>query len=152
MKVLIADKFEKSGIEGLKAAGCEVVFEPDLKDDTLVEAIKKTQAEVLVVRSTAVSEAMLDSGNLALATLLAAVGLYGESIDTTSPQLTVDPSSPVQPGSLISNLNTITLAVTDPVQPGLDPSDPTRVWTYQEYATSAEVDRWTTCWVAFALR
>jgi hypothetical protein len=34
----------------------------------------------------------------------------------------------------------------------LDPSDPNRVWTYQEYATSAEVDRWTTCWVAFALR
>jgi hypothetical protein len=34
----------------------------------------------------------------------------------------------------------------------LDPSDPTRIWTYQEYATSVEVDRWTTCWVAFALR
>ncbi len=34
----------------------------------------------------------------------------------------------------------------------LDPSDPTRIWTYQEYATSAEVDRWTTCWVVFALR
>jgi D-3-phosphoglycerate dehydrogenase len=66
MKVLIADKFEKSGIEGLKAAGCEVVFEPDLKDDTLVEAIKKTEAEVLVVRSTVVIEAMLDAGKLAL--------------------------------------------------------------------------------------
>ena len=39
MKVLIADKFEKSGIEGLRAAGCEVVYEPDLKDDTLIAAI-----------------------------------------------------------------------------------------------------------------
>ena len=39
MKVLVADKFEKSGIEGLKAAGCEVVFEPDLKDATLAEAL-----------------------------------------------------------------------------------------------------------------
>ena len=38
MKVLVADKFEKSGIEGLKAAGCEVIFEPDLKDATLTEA------------------------------------------------------------------------------------------------------------------
>ncbi len=66
MKVLIADKFEKSGIEGLKAAGCDVVFEPDLKEDTLVEAIKKTQAEVLVVRSTVVNEAMLEAGNVAL--------------------------------------------------------------------------------------
>ena len=30
MRVLVADKFEKSGIEGLKAAGCAVVYEPDL--------------------------------------------------------------------------------------------------------------------------
>ncbi len=66
MKVLIADKFEKSGIEGLQATGCEVVFEPDLKDDTLVEAIRKTKADVLVVRSTVVNEAMLDAGNLTL--------------------------------------------------------------------------------------
>jgi D-3-phosphoglycerate dehydrogenase / 2-oxoglutarate reductase len=66
MKVLIADKFEKSGIEGLKAAGCEVIFEPDLKDDTLVEAIRNTGAEVLVVRSTAVNDAMLQAGRLSL--------------------------------------------------------------------------------------
>src|SRR3990170_56603 len=39
MKVLIADKFEKSGVEGLKAAGCDVVQEPDLKDDALAKAI-----------------------------------------------------------------------------------------------------------------
>ncbi|MBE3071820.1 MAG: hydroxyacid dehydrogenase [Acidobacteria bacterium] len=66
MKVLIADKFEKSGIEGLQAAGCEVVFEPDLKDATLVEAVARTQADVLVVRSTVVTEAMLEAGKLAL--------------------------------------------------------------------------------------
>jgi D-3-phosphoglycerate dehydrogenase len=66
MKVLVADKFEKSGIEGLKAAGCEVVYEPDLKDATLVEAIGKTGANVLVVRSTLVTEPMLDAGRLSL--------------------------------------------------------------------------------------
>ena len=66
MKVLVADKFEKSGIEGLKAAGCEVIYEPDLKDATLVEAIGKTGADVLVVRSTQVTEPMLDAGHLAL--------------------------------------------------------------------------------------
>ena len=66
MKVLVADKFEKSGIEGLKAAGCEVIFEPDLKDATLTEALAKTGAEVLVVRSTQVTEPMMDAGKLAL--------------------------------------------------------------------------------------
>jgi D-3-phosphoglycerate dehydrogenase / 2-oxoglutarate reductase len=66
MKVLIADKFEASGVEGLRAAGCEVVHEPDLKDDTLTRAITDTQADVLVVRSTKVTEPMLDAGRLSL--------------------------------------------------------------------------------------
>jgi D-3-phosphoglycerate dehydrogenase len=66
MIVLIADKFEKSGIDGLAAAGCEVVYQPDVKDDTLLAAIRETHADALVVRSTKVTEAMLDAGRLAL--------------------------------------------------------------------------------------
>ena len=66
MKVLVADKFEQSGIDGLKAAGCEVVYQPDLKDAALVEAIRETGAEVLVVRGTAVSAAALEAGELSL--------------------------------------------------------------------------------------
>ncbi len=66
MKVLIADKFESSGVAGLKAAGCEVVHESDLKDEALTEAIAATQADVLVVRSTKVTEAMLEAGRLSL--------------------------------------------------------------------------------------
>jgi D-3-phosphoglycerate dehydrogenase / 2-oxoglutarate reductase len=66
MTVLVADKFEKSGIEGLKAAGCDVVYEPDLKDDALTEAIARTGADVLVVRSTKVTTPMLDAGRLSL--------------------------------------------------------------------------------------
>jgi D-3-phosphoglycerate dehydrogenase len=66
MTVLVADKFEKSGIDGLTAAGCDVVYEPDLKDDALTEAIRTTGADVLVVRGTKVTAAMLDAGRLAL--------------------------------------------------------------------------------------
>jgi D-3-phosphoglycerate dehydrogenase len=66
MKVLIADKFETSGIEGLKAAGCDVVYEPDLKDDGLTQAIASTAADVLVVRGTRVTAPMLDAGRLSL--------------------------------------------------------------------------------------
>jgi len=66
MRVLIADKFEQSGIEGLKAAGCEVLYQPDLKDDALTHAIRETNADVLVVRGTNVTGAMLETGSLAL--------------------------------------------------------------------------------------
>jgi D-3-phosphoglycerate dehydrogenase / 2-oxoglutarate reductase len=66
VKVLVADKFEQSGIDGLKAAGCEVVYQPDLKDDTLTHALRETSADVLVVRSTAVTGPMLETGSLSL--------------------------------------------------------------------------------------
>ncbi len=59
MNILIADKFESFGIEKLREAGCEVTFEPDLKDDTLTDAIAKTACEVLIVRSTKVNAAAL---------------------------------------------------------------------------------------------
>ena len=66
MKVLVADKFERSGLEGLEAAGCEVVYEPDLKDEGLTEAVRTSGADVLVVRSTKVTTPMLDAGRLSL--------------------------------------------------------------------------------------
>jgi D-3-phosphoglycerate dehydrogenase len=66
MRVLIADKFEQSGRDGLEAAGCDYSYQPDVKDDTLVEAIKAYAPDALVVRSTKVSEAMLDAGALKL--------------------------------------------------------------------------------------
>ncbi|MDT7605304.1 MAG: D-3-phosphoglycerate dehydrogenase / 2-oxoglutarate reductase [Acidobacteriota bacterium] len=66
MKVLVADKFEQSGQAGLREAGCEVSYQPDLKDDALVEAIAREQSDVLVVRGTKVSEAALDAGALKL--------------------------------------------------------------------------------------
>jgi D-3-phosphoglycerate dehydrogenase len=59
MRVLVADKFEKSGLEGLRALGCEVVFEPDLKEQALVEAVVSSGAQVLIVRSTKVTSAMM---------------------------------------------------------------------------------------------
>lgn len=66
MHVLIADKFEQTGRDGLQAIGCQVSFQPDLKDDALVAAIAEHQPDVLIVRSTKVTEAMLAAGPLKL--------------------------------------------------------------------------------------
>lgn len=66
MKILIADKFEESGRIGLRTIGCEISFQPDLKDDALVEAIAKEQPDVLIVRGTKVTEPMLAAGPLKL--------------------------------------------------------------------------------------
>jgi D-3-phosphoglycerate dehydrogenase len=66
MKVLVADPFEQSGLDGLEAAGCSVVFDASLKDDALVAAVRESRAEVLIVRSTKVTAAMMDAGAVAL--------------------------------------------------------------------------------------
>jgi D-3-phosphoglycerate dehydrogenase len=66
MHVLIADKFEQSGQDGLKAAGCAVAYQPGLKDDALAEAVGRLRPDVLVVRSTKVTEAILSAGALKL--------------------------------------------------------------------------------------
>jgi D-3-phosphoglycerate dehydrogenase len=54
MKILIADKFEKSGIEGLKAAGAEVVYQPAAGAEGLAAAVAAASPELLVVRSSKV--------------------------------------------------------------------------------------------------
>ncbi len=66
MKVLVADKFEQSGLNGLKETGCDVVYNPDLKEQALVSGLEATKADILIVRSTKVTEPMLDTGYLSL--------------------------------------------------------------------------------------
>ncbi len=66
MRVLIADKFEQSGRDGLQALGCNVSYHPDLKDEALVAAINQDSPDVIVVRGTKVTEPMLDAGPVKL--------------------------------------------------------------------------------------
>jgi D-3-phosphoglycerate dehydrogenase len=66
MRVLIADKFEQSGRDGLQAIGCDVSYQADLKDEALTAAILETTPDVLVVRGTKVTEAMLAGGQIKL--------------------------------------------------------------------------------------
>jgi D-3-phosphoglycerate dehydrogenase len=66
VRVLIADKFEQSGIDGLKAAGCEISYKPGTKDAALAAEVASSKPDVLVVRSTKVTEAILSAGPLKL--------------------------------------------------------------------------------------
>lgn len=55
MKILVADKFEKIGLDGLKALSCDVVSMPDVGAEKLPGALAETNPRVLVVRGTKVS-------------------------------------------------------------------------------------------------
>ncbi|HRJ26524.1 MAG TPA: 3-phosphoglycerate dehydrogenase family protein [Fimbriimonadaceae bacterium] len=66
MKILVADAFEASGLEGLRPLASELLYEPDLKDEALGQRIQETGVDVLVVRSTKVTEAMMEGSRLSL--------------------------------------------------------------------------------------
>ncbi|GJM19137.1 MAG: D-3-phosphoglycerate dehydrogenase [Phycisphaeraceae bacterium] len=63
MRILIADKFEAAGVEGLEALGCTVTVEPGLGPDTLAGALRSSEADVLVVRSTKVPAAVIEGAS-----------------------------------------------------------------------------------------
>jgi D-3-phosphoglycerate dehydrogenase / 2-oxoglutarate reductase len=63
MKILVADAFEKSGLDGLAALGCEVIYEPKLEGPALGARLGETAAEVLVVRGTRVGAAEIDAAS-----------------------------------------------------------------------------------------
>lgn len=62
----MADKFEKSGLDGLQQLGVDVDYQPDLKDAALRDALQSSKAEVLVVRSTKVTADMVESPELSV--------------------------------------------------------------------------------------
>lgn len=67
MRILIADKFSAVGQEALRGLGHELIFDPGLGAGDLPDALGKQRPEVLVVRSTKVSDAALAAaGELSL--------------------------------------------------------------------------------------
>lgn len=60
MKVLVADKFEKLGLDGLAALGCTVVNQPGIGTEKLGPALETEKPEILVVRSTKVPSTVLE--------------------------------------------------------------------------------------------
>jgi D-3-phosphoglycerate dehydrogenase / 2-oxoglutarate reductase len=92
MKVLIADKFEKVGIDGLKELGCTVVSEPDVKADALPDLIRKIDPNILIVRSKKVNVDALRAG-----TALTLVIRAGAGIDT------IDVAAASELGVFVSN-------------------------------------------------
>jgi D-3-phosphoglycerate dehydrogenase / 2-oxoglutarate reductase len=84
MKVLIADKFEKVGIDGLKELGCAVVSEPDVKADALPELIKRVDPHILIVRSKKVNAEALRAGTALTLVIRAGAGIDTIDVDAAS--------------------------------------------------------------------
>jgi D-3-phosphoglycerate dehydrogenase / 2-oxoglutarate reductase len=84
MKVLIADKFEKVGIDGLKELGCTVVSRPELTAEALPAAVKEVDPHILIVRSTKVNAETLYAGTSLTLVIRAGAGIDTIDVATAS--------------------------------------------------------------------
>lgn len=80
LKILIADKFEAVGVEGLKQLGCEVRVNADLTPETMADAIG--DADVLIVRGTKVPAAVFERAKTLSLVIRAGAGV--DSIDVAA--------------------------------------------------------------------
>ena len=77
MKVLVADKFEKVGLDGLAELGCTLLVKPDVKVEDLPTLLRESDPAVLIVRSKKVTAEVLKAG-----TNLGLVIRAGAGVDT----------------------------------------------------------------------
>ncbi|MCA9294345.1 MAG: hypothetical protein KDA20_11090 [Phycisphaerales bacterium] len=84
MHVLIADKFEQSGIDALQHLGCKVTNEPSADVDTLVDFVKRHDPDVLIVRSTKVKAPVFEAANKLSLVVRAGAGVDNIDVDAAS--------------------------------------------------------------------
>jgi len=84
LKVLIADKFEKVGIDGLKELGCTVVSQPDVEAEELPALIRQADPHILIVRSKKVTADTLKAGKALTLVIRAGAGIDTIDVDTAS--------------------------------------------------------------------
>jgi D-3-phosphoglycerate dehydrogenase / 2-oxoglutarate reductase len=84
MKVLIADKFEKVGMDGLKELGCTVVSRPELTAEALPAAIREVDPNILIVRGTKVTAETLHAGTSLTLVIRAGAGIDTIDVGTAS--------------------------------------------------------------------
>ncbi len=84
VKVLIADKFEKSGIEAIKAMGCEVVSEPEAGASGLAAVMERVDPAVLIVRSSKVKPDAIRAGKGLKLIIRAGAGYDNIDVPTAS--------------------------------------------------------------------
>lgn len=84
MKVLIADKFEKVGTDGLKELGCTVVAQPEVKAEELPGLIRQVNPQILIVRSKKVNADALRAGSALSLVIRAGAGIDTIDVDTAS--------------------------------------------------------------------
>ncbi|HVP74316.1 MAG TPA: hypothetical protein VMS30_11300, partial [Phycisphaerales bacterium] len=74
LKVLVAEKFETVGVDGLKNLGCDIKVDTTLTADTLAAAVAAFDPNVLIVRGMKVLATVFDTAKSLALVLRAGAG------------------------------------------------------------------------------
>ena len=84
MGLLIADKLPEDKVEALKALDCEVTIDGSLKDEALLDELKKSKPAIVIVRSTKVTGAMIAADPELKLIIRAGAGVNTIAVDEAS--------------------------------------------------------------------
>ncbi|MCG3138599.1 MAG: Glyoxylate/hydroxypyruvate reductase B [Phycisphaerae bacterium] len=79
MKIVVADRIDKEGIRKLQDLGCEVNYKADLEGEELVRAVAEVGCQILLVRDTPVTAAVMQASKEL--SLIICVGEEYDNID-----------------------------------------------------------------------
>ena len=106
MRVLAADRLSESSLDEMRTLGVEVIYEPDLDGDELVNCLDGVN--VLIVRGTVVNKAAIDAGKALNLIIRAGAGVSNIDVSTASERGIYVANCPGKNASAVAEL-TLTL-------------------------------------------
>jgi D-3-phosphoglycerate dehydrogenase len=104
MLVLIADKLATNAVSALRDLGPEVVVRPELKADTLPDALRQTGAGILIVRSTEVTAAALAASDALRLVIRAGAGVNTIDVGAATQRKIAVSNTPGKNGIAVAEL------------------------------------------------
>jgi D-3-phosphoglycerate dehydrogenase len=137
MTILVADKLPDDRVSALEELGCRVVYQPGVKEDALVEAMRTHEPDILVVRSTKVPAAVIEAYAGLNLIIRAGAGYNTIDVETASARSVYVANCPGKNSIAVAELAFGLLLSLDRRIPDnvLDLRD--RVWNKQEYSKAA---------------
>jgi D-3-phosphoglycerate dehydrogenase len=137
MTVLIADKFEQSGIDALESLGCSVHSVPDASADTLAATLAEKNPDVLIVRSTKVNADAMAAGKSLSLIVRAGAGYDTIDVETASAHGIFVANCPGKNAIAVAELAWALILSCDRRVPDQTADLRAGVWNKKEYAKAA---------------
>src|SRR3954465_11598593 len=132
MRVLAADRLSESSLDEMRTLGVEVVYEPDLDGEELVNVLDGVN--VLIVRGTVVNKAAIDAGKALNLIIRAGAGVSNIDVSTASERGIYVANCPGKNASAVAELTMTLIGCLDRLVPEGVASLRSGKWEKHEFA------------------